>query len=213
MASVDMSLKNGNSQAAGMWHIAIQMRAGRDYGNLPPLLFLTDQNRVPDPISVLKNLPLGSGVVLRDYDLADRVELAAKLAAVAVENGLCFLVAGDPGLAHKISADGVHLPEHQINEAKALRRKHPGWIITAAAHSARALVAARKGGVDAALLSPIFATASHPGAPALGPVRFAAMAQKAKLPVYALGGINAGNASRLRHTGAVGLAAIGSLAE
>ncbi len=213
MTSVDMSSENQTSQASRLWRIALQMRAGRNDNFLPPLLFLTDRTRVPDPLTIVKSLPVGSGIVFRDYDLADRAVLAAKLAAAAVEYGLCLLVAGDPGLAHKIGANGVHLPEHQINEARALRQRHPNWIITAAAHSVPALVAARKNGVDAALLSPVFKTASHPDAPALGPTRFATMVRRANMPVYALGGINAGNASRLRQSGAVGFAAIGALAE
>ena len=51
---------------------------------------------------------------------------------------------------------------------------------------------------DAVLLSPVFATRSHPGAPSLGPLRFLLMAQKAALPVIALGGMTAQRAARLR---------------
>ena len=61
------------------------------------------------------------------------------------------------------------------------------------------------------LLSPVFQTASHPGGRALGLQRFAALARASAAPVYALGGVTAENALRLRATPAVGIAAIGAL--
>jgi thiamine-phosphate pyrophosphorylase len=67
-------------------------------------------------------------------------------------------------------------------------------------------------GADAALLSPVFATASHPGAPALGPLAFAVLAGKAPLPVYALGGMTSENARRLNGARLAGIAGIGLFA-
>ena len=48
------------------------------------------------------------------------------------------------------------------------------------------------------MLSPVFATRSHPGTAGLGPTRFRLMAAQACLPVIALGGLNARTAKRLR---------------
>jgi thiamine-phosphate pyrophosphorylase len=53
-------------------------------------------------------------------------------------------------------------------------------------------------GADAALLSPVFATRSHPGGATLGPVRFRLLARQAALPVIALGGMDARRARALR---------------
>jgi thiamine-phosphate pyrophosphorylase len=64
--------------------------------------------------------------------------------------------------------------------------------------------------VDAAFLSPVFATSSHPGAASLTPVRAAFIAAAAPVPVYALGGITARNAGLLAPAFA-GLAAITAL--
>jgi thiamine-phosphate pyrophosphorylase len=86
------------------------------------------------------------------------------------------------------------------------------WIVTAAAHSPIAIRLAARLGVDAVLLSPVFATASHPDARTLGPLRFARWARESPVPVYALGGIDAARARRLRGSGAVGFAGIGGLA-
>jgi thiamine-phosphate pyrophosphorylase len=64
----------------------------------------------------------------------------------------------------------------------------------------------------AALVSPAFATASHPGAPGLGPLRWAALAARAPrgLAVVALGGLTSQTAARLPRCRLAGLAAIGA---
>ena len=105
---------------------------------------------------------------------------------------------------------GSHLPERAIRRAGAVRWQRD-WLITAAAHSPAALRAAASAGADAALLSPVFATASHPDVRALGPRRFAALAHASPLPVYALGGIDSTRARLLQGSGAVGIAGIGGL--
>ncbi|HEY0300659.1 MAG TPA: thiamine phosphate synthase, partial [Rhizomicrobium sp.] len=106
----------------------------------------------------------------------------------------------------RLGADGLHLPERRAREAAQWRARFPRWIITAAAHGpARGNVH-----LDALFLSPVFATASHPGRAALTAVKANAIAQASRTPVYALGGVEAGNARLLR--GFVGIAAIGALA-
>jgi thiamine-phosphate pyrophosphorylase len=104
------------------------------------------------------------------------------------------------------------LPEALATRATAWRRRRPDWLITAAAHGRAGLERAGRAGADAALLAPVFATLSHPRARALGVSRFAALVQASPVPVYALGGVDGANATRLRGTGAVGIAAIGALA-
>jgi thiamine-phosphate pyrophosphorylase len=79
-------------------------------------------------------------------------------------------------------------------------------VITISAHSLRAL---SRRHVDAIFLSPVFATESHPERAALTAVRASLMARKARVPVYALGGVNSQNARRLH--GFAGIAAIGAL--
>ena len=68
----------------------------------------------------------------------------------------------------------------------------------ATAHSLGEIAAANRARADAVLLSPAFATRSHPGTAALGPLRFRRLAAHAAMPVIALGGMNARTANRLR---------------
>ena len=196
-----------------LWRLskAAQSREARARG-LPPLWFMTDRARVADPVAVAGTLPHGAGVILRDYDAPGRARLAVALAALCRQRGLLFLVAGDERLAAMAGADGLHLPEWQVGRLPAVRRRHPMWLVTAAAHGRTALRRAALAGADAAFVSPVFATRSHPGAPHLGTVRFAALVRTTDMPVYALGGVDEKTVSRLRPAGIAGVAAIGAVA-
>ena len=184
---------------------------------LPALLFLTDQQRVPDPLAVAARLDPGSALILRHYGAPGRAELAAALSPLCRARGVRFLVAGDAALAAKVGAGGVHFPEVMAAQAGLWRRRRPDWLVTVAAHGRQGLVAAARAGAQAALLAPVFATVSPRGDRPLGATRFAALVRGAAalpLPIYALGGVTAATAPRLRRSGAAGLAAIaGVLAE
>lgn len=151
---------------------------------MPLVLFTDDSDR--DWLAAAQKLPQGSIVVLRG---TQRAALLAGLHPLPVR----LLVADDPALAAQ--ADGLHLPERRAHEAAHWRMRYPDWIITASAHSLRALMTMRH--VDAAFLSPVFATTSHPGARPLGPLRAAMIAAHAQIPVYALGGVDTRNAGLL----------------
>ncbi|HVZ07674.1 thiamine phosphate synthase [Rhodopila sp.] len=72
--------------------------------------------------------------------------------------------------------------------------------ITSSAHTVADLVRARRAGVMLAFLSPAFPTASHPGAPGLGPVRWGLMVRQAvpaALRIGALGGVDGRTIHRL----------------
>jgi thiamine-phosphate pyrophosphorylase len=192
---------------ATLTELARRLNARRDATRrLPPVLLMTDEIRLPDPLPAARTLARGSGVVLRHYSAPDRAVLAAQLARLP---GIVLMVAGDVALAHAVRARGLHLPEGSRPPPRLRRR---GFVITMAAHSVPALRRARILGADAAVLSPVFPTASHPSARTLGPLRFAALVRTAGLPVYALGGVTAANARRLQQSGAVGFAAIAGLA-
>ncbi len=174
---------------------------------LPVLWLMTDPERGGGP-EVLDALPPGAGIIFRHYGVLGRAALASDWRDRAKARGVVFLVAGDPRLAAAIKADGFHAPEALVHRTAAARRLMPWAIVTAAAHGVPGLVAATRAEVDAVLISPVFATRSHPGARPLGAVRFAALARAATVPVIALGGMNAATFPRLAGTAAAGFAAI-----
>lgn len=186
---------------------------------LPPLLLLTDDARGPEPLAAAARLPGGCGVVLRSYGMAaeDRLALARRLAAVCRSRGLVFLVAGDVALASAVGADGLHLAEgvarHGVLAPALAWRRRRGALLTVACHGQGALRRATAIGADAALLSPVFPTRSHPGAKPVGPLRFAAWCRRAPLPVYALGGVRVDLARRLVGSGVIGVATVGGVGQ
>ena len=185
--------------------------AGRlNFPGLPPLILMTDSRRLPDPAAAVAGLPRGSAVIARHRDGPALEALARALAGPCRRHGIRLLVSGEARLARSVGADGLHLSEAMARLGP--RRRRPGWLVTAAAHSPAALARAVVAGADAAILSPVFATASHSGRPPLGPLLCAAWCRDSPLPVYALGGINAGTARRLMGANLAGFAGIGGLA-
>jgi thiamine-phosphate pyrophosphorylase len=193
--------------------VARHLKPRRRARQLPPLILMTDSIRLPDPDATILALAPGSAVILRERARPRLVVLARRLSPLCRARRIRLLVAGDWRLAREVGADGLHLPEAMIRHGPGYWRRvrRHDWIVTAAAHSPIAIRLAARLGVDAVLLSPVFATASHPGARTLGPLRFARWARESSVPVYALGGIDAARAHRLRGSGAAGFAGIGGL--
>jgi thiamine-phosphate pyrophosphorylase len=171
------------------------------------LILMTDDLRLTDPLPAARALPPGSLVIVRAREPKRRASLALQLRPVAWARGLILLIADDPGLARAIGANGLHLPEARLREAAHWRAKNPGWLITASAHSLKAVLAAQN--ADAVLLSPVFTTQSHTTARVLSPARARLMARQMKTPLFALGGVTAKNSVLL--WGFSGIAAIGAL--
>ena len=172
---------------------------------LPSLLFFTDPVRTPDPEAIAARLPPGTAIVYRAFGHSDAEARARRLLIIARSRHLKLLIGQDVGLALRIGADGVHLPERLAHLATPLKRARPGWIVTTAAHSLRA---ARLRGPDAVVLSVALPSRSPSAGPALGPVRLAARVRAAGGAAYALGGINNKTARRLVGAGLIGLAAV-----
>jgi thiamine-phosphate pyrophosphorylase len=173
---------------------------------LPALWLFTDPERTPDIEGLMAAMPRGSGVVYRSFGRPDAVEEGARLVRAARRLGLVLLVGADANLARRLRADGVHLPERAVAAARRLKNRRQ--IITAAAHSRRALALAGEAGVDLAFVSAVFPSNSPSAGRPLGPVRLARLVAGARAPVAALGGVSARTAARLRSTGVAGLAAI-----
>ena len=169
------------------------------------LWLFTDAQRLPDPLAAAARLPRGlGGVVLRhDGMAADRVALGRALARLCRARGLALSVAADWRLAACLGA-GLHLRGGRWPAAA------PRYLqaVTSSAHGVADLRRARRAGA-LAFLSPAFATASHPGAPPLGPCRWGLLARRGFWGVAALGGIDGRTVRRL--PGCAGAGAIGAL--
>jgi len=177
------------------------------FPRLPPLILMTDVDRLKDPVEAARSLPKGAAIILRHTDANARAELMR----MARERGLYLLIAGDAALAARLGCDGLHLPQIRAREAAHWKALHPGWLITAAAHDARAARVAAASRCDAIVLAPVFATQSHVERQSLGAARLRAIARAAAVPVYALGGVNEETIRRLTGAPLAGIAAIEAL--
>jgi len=180
-------------------------------GGLPRLWLFTDPQRLPDPRPAVARLPCGrAGVVLRHDDDPGRPALARDLARLCRARRLVLVVAGDVRLAAELGA-GVHL---RAGRWCGFPRKFQ--VVTSSAHTLPELRRAARAGAALAFLSPAFPTQSHPGAPALGPLRWAAMARRLRTPsasmrVGALGGVDGSTIRRLPPAICQAAGAIGAL--
>ena len=133
-------------------------------------------------------------------------EAAAALRAEAQAAGATLLLNGDIGGALALDL-GVHLRSGQLASLSGRPLPARLWV-GASCHDAGELERAAVLGCDFALLAPVAATPTHPQAMPLGWPRFAALAAGAALPIYALGGVRAGDLPRARAAGAHGVAGI-----
>ncbi len=171
--------------------------------HLPPYIAITEGNT-----GITPRLPMGSIVILRGYDLADREQRALQLAALCRKKRWKLLVGGDPQLAAKVRASGLHIPEWAAFHLAVWRKRRPHWLITLAAHIPSTVVQAARLGMDAALYSPLFPTSSHPGEKTLGATLFSRLTHKSPVAVYALGGVNGSTILQLRPCRIAGVAAL-----
>ncbi len=186
------------------WARAVKAR--HHGARLPVLWLFTDTERLPDPLASVRALPRGlAGVVLRDDARPGRAALARRIAAVCRARRLTLSVAGDWRLAAALHG-GLHLRDGRRPPAA------PHWLraATSSAHGTTELIRAARQGVALTFLSPAFPTASHPGAPALGAVRWAALARRVG-GAAALGGVDGRRVRRLPAGLCRGAGAIGAL--
>ncbi len=121
-----------------------------------------------------------------------------------------LLLNADPALVHELGADGVHLSSARLLDLEA-RPLSPEMWVAASVHGLGELHHAQRIGVDFGVLSPVQATLSHPGARTLGWSGLRAVSERARLPLYALGGMQAELLNEACAHGAQGIAAIRGL--
>ena len=139
-------------------------------------------------------------IQVRDRDNWERAQLIYAVKSIAQEHGARVLVNGGP------AADGIH---YSAQELMRLRSRPPEAALAAAScHTVQELGHAMAIGLDFAVLGPVKATPTHPGASLLGWDGFRRIVEGASIPVYAIGGLGPGDMDRARAAGAHGLAMI-----
>src|SRR5215469_5376313 len=182
----------------------------------PPLLLVTDrhQARLPLAETVVQALAAGCRwVSMREKDLPhdDQVALAGTLLSLARRHGARLSVHGEGALAKACGADGVHLPSGSDPlAARALLGS--GKLVGVSIHTVTEAEAIDPATVDYAIAGPAFETASKPGyGPEIGRKGLAEIASAARVPILAIGGINAARTAEVLAAGPAGIAVMGSI--
>lgn len=149
---------------------------------LPAIWLVSDARNDAVLEAALRLMPRGSGFIFRHYHLpeAERRARFEGLARLARARGHLVALAGSRAQARRWGADKAYGPGGHL----------------APVHDLRELARATR--AESLLLSPVFPTRTHPGAKVLGPLRFRLLAERAKVPVIALGGMNRHGARRLQ---------------
>jgi 8-oxo-dGTP diphosphatase len=185
---------------------------------LPPLYLITPEPAAPYPdfLDRLQRL-LDAGirlVQLRAKSLggADFDVLARAVIERCRARGARVILNGPPEQCLRLGADGVHLSSEHLM-ALSSRPLPADSLVGASCHDDRQIAHAGRIGVDFIMVSPVQATASHPGVAPLGWDGLRRLLEPAIVPAYALGGLSPADLATAWGQGAQGVAAIRSLWE
>jgi len=140
------------------------------------------------------------------------IELATEIAGRLAAVGVPFLVNDRLDVALACGAAGVHLGQEDVPVAAARRLLGPGAVIGVSVNTAEEAGRAEREGADYVGAGPAYATATKETALAiLGPEGISRIVRTTGLPVVAIGGIGAANASELARAGAAGIAVVSAI--
>jgi thiamine-phosphate pyrophosphorylase len=177
---------------------------------------VSDRRQSRPPLAAVVAAVLGAGcrwVSLREKDLPEdeQIILARQLLPRVRAASARLLLHGEARLAMLAGTDGVHLPSGS-KPAAARALLGPQKLIGVSIHTVTEAEAIEPAHVDYALAGPAFETASKPGyGPEIGRKGLADIVRASRVPVLAIGGINAARVAEMIAAGAAGIAAMGGV--
>lgn len=182
----------------------------------PPLLLVTDRRQAGRPLNDVVAAALHAGcrwISVREKDLPpdEQILLTRSLLPLAHANGAMLMLHGGASLARDAGADGVHLPSGS-DPAVARALIGPGRLLGVSVHTVTEAEHIDPVHIDYVLAGPAFETASKPGyGPEIGRKGLGDIARAARVPLLAIGGINAARVGELVAAGAAGVAVMGGV--
>ena len=139
------------------------------------------------------------------------LEAAEVFRRCADDAGALFVLNDRPDLTVSAGADGVHLGQDDMAVDQARTVVGDNRLIGRSTHAPAQLDAAE--GVDYVAVGPVHATPTKPGRPAigLGPIRYAA--ERARVPWFAIGGLDARNVGNVIAAGAQRVVVVRAITE
>ena len=158
-------------------------------------------------------------IQLRDNSLTEReyIELARIVGTKCQQAGGQLLIKKAHRYLEVETADGIHLTSAELkvfsepDSSARLGQLRESKLLAASCHNLEEIHLAEQLGLDFVTLSPVLKTQSHPHTSPLGWAHFQQCVQQAKIPVYALGGLQSDQMQDAWLHGAQGIAAIRGL--
>lgn len=150
---------------------------------------------------------------LRDKQATDAelLEAAAVARALCDAAGALFVLNDRPDLIDAAGADGVHVGQDDMPVAEARALVGADRIVGLSTHAPAQLAAAA--GADYVAAGPVHATPTKPGRPATGLEYVRHAAAHARVPWFAIGGIDATNVEQVVAAGARRIVVVRAIAE
>ncbi|MBQ3759623.1 MAG: thiamine phosphate synthase, partial [Synergistaceae bacterium] len=127
------------------------------------------------------------------------------------ENHIPFIVNDNVNLACDISADGVHVGQSDMEAGNVRALIGAGKILGVSVRTAEEAIEAERKGADYLGAGAVFHTGSKDDAVNITHEALREICRAVKIPVVAIGGINAGNIHELGGSGIAGVAVISAI--
>jgi thiamine-phosphate pyrophosphorylase len=154
-------------------------------------------------------------VQLRMKDAPDEMVLAAaaRVRDACHTHGALAILNDRADLAAQAGMDGVHVGQDDMPVARARALVGADRIVGLSTHSPAQITAATGAGADYIGVGPVHATPTKPGRPAVGLELVRHAATHARLPWFAIGGIDPGNVGAVVAAGAERIAVVRALTQ
>ncbi len=173
-----------------------------------------DAGRLPDLLRAA--VAGGTDIVqLRDKRLPDEelTAVAHAVRALCERIGALFVVNDRPAVAAEVGADGIHVGQDDMPVGEVRELVGPDMLIGLSTHATTEIDAVDPALVDYIGVGPVHETPTKEGRPAVGLelVRYAAA--NARVPFFAIGGLDAGNIAEVTEAGATRAVVLRAIAD
>ena len=140
------------------------------------------------------------------------LETARELKSVLQPLGVPLIINDHIDIALAVDADGVHVGQDDLPVAEVRRLIGPDKWLGLSVTNAEQLAEVPYGSVDYLGIGPVYPTGTKSdAAPVVGVTAFAELVAASRLPVVAIGGIQAGNCQPPMQAGAKGVAVVSAI--
>ena len=146
-----------------------------------------------------------------DAGLKDEYSEALEIKRICHEHKVPLIINDNVQFAIDIAADGVHLGQDDMNPAEARKLLGTDKIIGVTAKTVEQAKKAQADGADYLGSGAVFGSTTKLNAKPMTKKLLREITAAVDIPVVAIGGINADNASTLNGTGIAGIAVVGAI--